>query len=106
MSTAQAIITIAAVVLGTMVTRFTPFIIFRGRELPRYIKYIGQVLPYSIMGMLIIYASKGYITTAGDRLPFLISLAVTIVLHLWRKNMLLSIACGTILNMVLMQLVF
>lgn len=106
MSTWQTIVTILAVVLGTMTTRFTPFLIFREKELPSYIRYIGKVLPGAIMGLLIIYASKDFILTSAERIPFLISLIFTVCLQLWRKNMLLSIAGGTILNMILVQLVF
>ena len=59
MTTTQAIITIAAVVLGTMATRFIPFIIFpEGKNPPEFIKYLGTVLPYAAIGLLVIYCLK------------------------------------------------
>ena len=59
MTTTQAIITIAAVVLGTMATRFIPFIIFpEGKNPPEFVKYLGTVLPYAAIGLLVIYCLK------------------------------------------------
>lgn len=59
MTTTQGILTIAAVVLGTMVTRFLPFLIFpEGKEPPEFILYLGKVLPYAVIGLLVIYCLK------------------------------------------------
>ena len=59
MTTTQGILTIAAVVLGTMVTRFLPFLIFpEGKEPPEFIQYLGKVLPYAVIGLLVIYCLK------------------------------------------------
>lgn len=106
MSTFQQIITIAMVVLGTMMTRFIPFIIFPpGRPTPKYIQYLGRVLPSATIGLLVIYSLKNTNVLSGNQgLPELISVAIVALLHLWRRNMLLSIAFGTIAYMVLIQI--
>ena len=104
MTTAQSIITILAVVLGTMITRFLPFIIFPERkEPPAYITYLGTVLPYAVIGLLVIYCLKDAVFTSYHGLPELISIVFIIVLHKWKKNTLLSIGAGTVLYMVLVQ---
>ena len=104
MTTAQSIITILAVVLGTMITRFLPFIIFpEGKEPPAYITYLGTVLPYAVIGLLVIYCLKDAVFTSYHGLPELISIVFIIVLHKWKKNTLLSIGAGTLLYMVLVQ---
>ena len=73
MTTAQSIITILAVVLGTMITRFLPFIIFpEGKEPPAYITYLGTVLPYAVIGLLVIYCLKDAVFTSYHGLPELI----------------------------------
>lgn len=108
MTVTQQIITIAMVVLGTMITRFLPFIVFPAdKPTPKYIKYIGEVLPPAIFGFLVIYCLKGVSLFGGSRgLPEMISIAAVVLLHLWRRRMLLSIAAGTVLYMVLVQCVF
>lgn len=108
MTTAQQIITIAAVVAGTVITRFLPFIVFReGKETPKYIQYLGKVLPSAVFALLVVYCLKNVSFVSGNHgLPELISIAVTAGLHLWKKQMLLSIAGGTICYMLLVQFVF
>lgn len=104
MTTAQSIITILAVVLGTMITRFLPFIIFpEGKEPPAYITYLGTVLPYAVIGLLVVYCLKDAVFTSYHGLPEFISIVFIIVLHKWKKNTLLSIGAGTVLYMVLVQ---
>ncbi len=108
MTTVQQIITITACVIGTMATRFLPFLIFRSdRPTPKYISYLGKTLPAAVFGMLVIYSLKNInITASPHGLPELIALAAVIALHLkWRK-MLLSIAGGTVVYMLLVQLIF
>ena len=104
----QGIATIAVVALGTMITRFLPFVVFpESKEPPRFVRYLGKVLPYAMTGLLVVYSLKDVSITGGSHgLPEAIAMAAIIVLHLWRKNMLLSIAGGPILYMVLVQLVF
>lgn len=108
MTTYQQIITIAAVVAGTVITRFLPFIVFReGKETPKYIQYLGKVLPSAVFALLVVYCLKNVSFVSGNHgLPELISIAVTAGLHLWKKQMLLSIAGGTICYMLLVQFVF
>lgn len=108
MSVAQQIITIAMVVLATMLTRFLPFIVFpSGKPTPKYIQYLGKVLPAAVFGLLVIYCLKNVDVMTGSRgLPELISIAVVTGLHLWKRNMLISIAGGTLCYMLLVQLVF
>ena len=98
MTLQQQIITIAMCVVGTMLTRFLPFLVFRSkRPTPRYIQYLGRVLPGAIFAMLIIYCLRDVSLLQGSHgLPELIAIAVTVGLHLWKRQMLLSIAGGTI----------
>ena len=108
MTLTQQIITIAMVVLGTMITRFLPFLIFpAGKETPKYIQYVGKVLPAAVFGLLVVYCLRNVDLTAGGHgLPELIAIALTVALHLWKRQMLLSIAGGTVCYMLLMQMVF
>ena len=108
MSVTQQIITIAMVVLATMLTRFLPFIVFpSGKPTPKYVQYLGKVLPAAVFGLLVIYCLKNVdVMTGSHGLPELISIAVVIGLHLWKRNMLISIAGGTVCYMLLVQLVF
>lgn len=96
------------VVLATMLTRFLPFILFPAdKPTPKYIKYLGDVLPSAIFALLVIYCLKNVSIFDGSHgIPELISIAVVIALHLWKKQMLLSIAGGTICYMLLVQFVF
>ncbi len=104
----QQIITILMVIAGTVLTRFLPFIFFPpGKPVPECIRYLGKVLPAAVFGMLVIYCLKNINFFQGNRgIPEFISVAVVIFLHLWKKQMLLSIAGGTITYMLLVQYVF
>ncbi|MBB5264848.1 branched-subunit amino acid transport protein AzlD [Catenibacillus scindens] len=108
MTLLQEIITIALCVAGTMLTRFLPFLVFGSkRPTPRYIQYLGKVLPGAIFAMLVIYCLRNVSVFQGSHgLPELIAIAVTVGLHLWKRQMLLSIAGGTICYMLLVQLIF
>lgn len=108
MTVTQQAITIAICALGTMATRFLPFLLFNGkRPTPRYVQYLGKALPSAIFGMLVVYCLKNVDVLAGSHaLPELIAIVVTVALHLWRRQMLLSIAGGTVCYMLLVQLVF
>ena len=99
---------IAVATLVTMATRFLPFLIFGGkRETPKVIQYLGKVLPFAIMGMLVVYCMKDVQVLAWPHgIPELISCAVVAALHIWRRNSLLSIGVGTVCYMLLVQLVF
>lgn len=104
----QQIITIAMVVLATMITRFLPFVVFGGnRPTPKYIQYLGYALPGAVFGLLVVYSLKDVSLPSGSHgLPELIAIAVVVGLHLWKRQMLLSIAGGTICYMLLVQLIF
>ena len=108
MTPGQHVVTIAMVVLGTLITRFLPFLLFpAGRRMPDYIHYLGKVLPAAALGLLVIYCLKDVNVLSGSHgLPELIAMAAVTALHVWKRNMLLSIAAGTILYMLLVQLVF
>ena len=100
------LIAVAAVV--TAATRFLPFLIFRKKEsTPAIVTYLGQVLPCAIMGMLVVYCMKDVsFLSAPFGIPELLGCAAVAVLHLWKRNTLLSIGVGTVFYMVLVQLVF
>lgn len=108
MNLTEQIITISMVILGTAITRFLPFLIFpAGKETPKYIRYLGNVLPPAVFGMLVIYCLKDVSIFTGSRgIPELLAIALVIGLHLWKRQMLLSIAGGTIFYMALVQFIF
>lgn len=103
---AAALVEVIAAV--TALLRFAPFAVFGGgRPTPRYILYLGRVLPCAIMAMLVVYCLRGADPLGPTHaLPELLAGAAVVGLHLWRKNTLLSIAGGTALYMVLVQAVF
>ena len=108
MTTTQQIITVAMAVLATVLTRFLPFIVFpAGKETPKIIKYLSKVLPAAVFGFLVVYCLKNVEILGGSHgIPELIAVAVVVILHLWKKQMLLSILGGTVTYMLLVQLVF
>lgn len=94
-------------VVATAATRFIPFLIFRGKKTPRYIQYLSKVLPPAVFGMLVIYCLKDVEFTSGHfGIPEMIGIAVTALLHAWKRQMLISILGGTVAYMLLVQLVF
>ena len=108
MTLTQRLVTIALCALATMLTRFLPFLLFSSRRpTPKYVQYLGRALPPAIFGMLVVYCLKNVSIVSGSHgLPELIAIAVTVGLHLWKRQTLLSIAGGTIAHMLLIQLVF
>ena len=102
------IILIAVMTLVTMVTRFLPFLIFgENQKTPPIITYLGQVLPFAIMGMLVVYCLKDVqFLSAPYGIPELIGIVITAGLHIWKRNSLLSIGVGTVSYMLLVQFVF
>ncbi len=99
------ILTIAAV---TAATRFLPFLLLGGkRQTPPFLAWLGKVLPYAIMGMLVVYCLRGMeLSRAPHGLPEILACALVVVLHIWKRNTLLSIIGGTVCYMVLVQMVF
>ncbi len=108
MTLTQQIITVGMVVLGTVLTRFLPFLLFpAGKPTPKYIRYLGAALPPAVFGLLVVYCLKNVSLFAGSHgIPELISIAAVVGLHVWKRQMLLSIAGGTLCYMLLVQLVF
>ena len=108
MTVPQRIITIALCVIGTMTTRFLPFLVFsEKRPTPPFIRYIGKWLPSAVFGMLLVYCLKNVsIVQTPHGLPEFIAIAVTAAIHLWKRQMLLSIAGGTLTYMVLLRTIF
>ncbi len=98
----------AAAALVTALLRFAPFLIFgKGKQTPPVISYLGKVLPFAIMGMLVVYCLKDIsLRSAPFGIPELLSCAVVVLLHLWKRNTLLSIAGGTVFYMILVQTIF
>lgn len=108
MTELHAIATIAVTALITAGLRFLPFLIFgQNRETPAIITYLGQVLPFAIMGMLVVYCLKDVsFTSSPFGIPEAIGCAVVAGLHVWKRSTLLSIGGGTLVYMLLVQFVF
>ncbi len=108
MTLMEQMITIALIAAATMLTRFLPFLVFpAGKPTPRYVRYLGKVLPAAVFGMLVVYCLRNVNVLGGSHgIPEMISIAVVVALHLWKRQMLLSIGGGTVCYMVLVQTVF
>ncbi|MBE6784746.1 MAG: branched-chain amino acid transporter AzlD [Ruminococcaceae bacterium] len=108
MSFKQQLITVAVIILATVIMRFLPFVLFPdNKPTPKFIHYLGVVLPAAVFGLLMIYALKGVdLFSGGHGIPELLAIAATAAVHLWKKKMLLSISAGTICYMLLVQFVF
>ncbi len=94
--------------LCTFATRAFPFLLFpKGRKIPAVVLYLGKVLPAAVIGMLVVYCLKDTaLFSAPYGIPELIAVLVTAILHIWKRNNLLSIGAGTVLYMFLVQVVF
>ena len=108
MSNIQAIVTILAAALATILVRALPFLLFpEGRQTPNYIKYLGNALPCATIGMLVVYCIKSVDPlTAPHGLPEFLALAAVIFVQLWRRSIILSVVIGTVIYMLLVQQVF
>ncbi len=103
MTVSQQLITIAAAGAATLLTRVVPFIAFR-RRTPAVVTYLGRVLPAAVFGMLIVYCLKDVQLSAGTHgIPEALGIAAVVLVHRWRRNMLLSIATGTGLYLLLVN---
>ncbi len=104
----QSLVFFGLISLTTIFIRFLPFVLFpENKKTPGYITYLGRVLPYTIIGMLVIYCLKDIsFTQAPYGLPEAISIAAIIVLHLKKGNTFLSIGAGTVIYMLLVQFIF
>lgn len=108
MSYNEQLITFAVIVFATVIMRFIPFMLFPdNKPTPKFIHYLGTVLPAAVFGLLMIYALKGVNILQGSHgIPELIAIVITAAVHLWKKQMLLSISAGTVCYMLLVQFVF
>ncbi len=108
MSSFEILVTILVITLATATLRFLPFFIFpEHKETPKFIMYLGDILPLTTVGMLVVYCLKDISFIAYPYgLSEIISILVIVVLHLWKKNTLISIGAGTLLYMFLIQVVF
>ena len=108
MTSFEIVITVAIVVAGTLLTRFAAFLIFSpGKKAPDFVLYLGKALPAAVMGMLVVYTFKDTIVLSYPYgVPELIALLVTVGIHVWKRNMFMSIGAGTIAYMILVQAVF
>lgn len=104
----QTLVILLAVAAGTQITRWLPFVLFpENREPPKVVAYLGRVLPPTMMGLLVVYCLRSVDLLSGSHgLPEAIAVAVIAALHLWKRNVLLSIAGGTAVYMLLVQAVF
>lgn len=106
MTTAQGLLTVAAIALGTMLTRFLPFWLFpKGKPMPPLAAYLSRVLPCAVMGLLVVYCLKDIsYTSAPFGIPAILAVLLVTILHLWKKNTLISIVSGTACYMLLIHL--
>lgn len=108
MNTLYSLLIIIVVSLCTILLRALPFLIFGGKkEVPQTVQYLGKVLPPAIMTVLVVYCLREVSFLEGNHgIPEIISVLLVAGLHLWKKNILLSIGLGTVCYMILIQLVF
>lgn len=108
LSVGTSLLIILVVGITTFATRVIPFLIFpKGKEIPKTVQYLGKVLTPAVIGMLVVYCLKNtQVMAAPYGIPELVSVITVAVLHVWKRNNLLSIGVGTVLYMVLIQVVF
>jgi len=107
-TTLQALVIIAILAFGTALTRFLPFILFpNAASAPRYIIYLGRMLPTAAISLLVVYCLRDLSFAAAPHgVPEAIAIAAVVALHIWRKNTLLSIGVGTVIYMLNVQFVY
>ncbi len=106
MNTGYSLLLIAVIAAITALIRFLPFLVFR-KHTPKVVLYLGEVFPYAIMGMLVVYCLKNVSFVIGSHgIPEAVSVLLVVLLHKWKHNTLLSIAAGTACYMALVQMVF
>ncbi len=106
--TLHSVLLVLVMAVVTYLLRAFPFLVFSGKKpTPKFVLYLGKVLPYAIIGMLVIYCVKDIsFVSLSNWLPYIIAGAVVVLLHVWRRNTLLSIIAGTLSYMALVQFVF
>lgn len=105
MTLSQQFITIGLCIAATCLTRFLPFLLFKeNRQTPSFVQYLGKYLPSAVFGMLVVYCLKNVsILQSPHGIPELIAILATVFLHLWKRQMLISIAGGTICYMLIVH---
>jgi len=108
LSAGMSLLIIVVVGITTFATRVIPFLVFpKGKEIPKTIQYLGKVLTPAVIGMLVVYCLKDTaVLKAPYGIPELIAILTVVILHVWKRNNLISIGVGTVLYMVLIQVVF
>lgn len=108
MTTTEQLLTIGLMAVAVVLTRFLPFLLFPSeKHTPRFVRFLGRYLASAVFGMLVVYCLKDVSFAASPHgLPQLLGIGATVALHLWRRNLLLSIAGGTVAYMLLVQYVF
>lgn len=104
----EALLLVVVIAACTALTRALPFLVFRGRQkIPKYISYLGDVLPFAMMGMLVVYCWKdvSFLQTPWG-LPEVIAAVYLVLIHKWKHNLFLSIGGGIVLYVLLRQFVF
>lgn len=106
MNSREFVIIVLVFALSVQVTRWLPFLIFRDADrLPKLIEYLGKVLPAAMMGLLVVYCYKDYsFVVASEIIPAIIAGIMVVVLHLWKRNTVLSIGVGTAIYMILIRI--
>lgn len=106
MSVSEQIITILAIAIATVATRALPFFVFSSRKrTPEFVQFLGKYLASAVFGMLVVYCVKDVqFLTGSHGFKEIVGIVVCVLLHLWKKNMLLTIAGGTAFYMLLGQL--
>ncbi len=106
MNDARILLSIAVMSLVTILLRFLPFFFFSKGEVPSFVRYLGEVLPYASMGMLVIYCFKDAVMDLSALIPSLIGALAVILIQAKKKNTLLSILCGSIIYLLLVNFIF
>lgn len=108
MNTPHILTIVVVAALVTAGLRFAPFLIFRKeRQTPPIIAYLGKVLPFAVMGMLVVYCLKDIsFRSAPFGIPEFLGCLLVALLHIWKRNTLLSIGVGTVCYMLMIQLIF
>lgn len=108
LTSGESVIIILIIAVTTLLLRAVPFILFpANRNTPKFVTYLGSVLPFAIIGMLIIYCLKNTgVASFPYGLPEFIAIAVVAAIHLWKRNTLMSIGAGTVIYMIMVQFVF
>lgn len=104
----QIIVMILMLALGVWITRYIPLILFpESRPVPKFVVYLGRVLPAAMMGLLLVFCFKGVsFTSKPFGIPEIIGCLVVGALHVWKRNALLSIGVGTLVYILLVNFVF